>query len=266
MIAARELIGSHDIVFLTLDSLRLDVARAALANGRLPVLSGMLPNGAWEHRHSPATFTYAAHQAFFAGFLPTPANQPAAERLFAMRFAGSRSIGSGTAQFDAPDIVTALGERGYHTICVGGVGFFNKLTHLSRQLPGLFAESHWSPKMGVTDRASQRHQVACACEALERRDDGRVFLFVNFAATHPPTRAYLGSAGVESAASQEAALAAIDAALPPLVEAVKARGPSLWVVTSDHGTTFGDDGFHGHRLAHPAVSDVPYGEFVLEGA
>jgi len=43
----------------------------------------MLPASGWERRHSPASFTYAAHQAFFAGFLPTPASPGPHPRLFA---------------------------------------------------------------------------------------------------------------------------------------------------------------------------------------
>ncbi|RYZ80354.1 MAG: metalloenzyme domain-containing protein, partial [Proteobacteria bacterium] len=35
------------------------------------------------------------------------------------------------------------------------------------------------------------------------------------------------------------------------------------VICSDHGTTYGEDGFHGHRVAHPQVWNVPYAEFVL---
>ena len=72
MIDAAAMIGTHDVLFVTLDTLRYDVAAAALAAGRTPCLAAVLPGGAWERRHSPATFTYAAHAAFFAGFLPTP--------------------------------------------------------------------------------------------------------------------------------------------------------------------------------------------------
>ena len=64
------IVGSHDIVFITLDTLRYDVAQALFEAGELPVLGRFLPATGWEQRHSPATFTYAAHQAFFAGFLP----------------------------------------------------------------------------------------------------------------------------------------------------------------------------------------------------
>jgi hypothetical protein len=80
MLNARALIGSHDVVLLTLDTLRYDVACAELAAGRTPTLAGLLPGGVWEERHTPASFTYAAHQAFFAGFLPTPARRPPASR------------------------------------------------------------------------------------------------------------------------------------------------------------------------------------------
>jgi hypothetical protein len=35
------------------------------------------------------------------------------------------------------------------------------------------------------------------------------------------------------------------------------------ILTADHGTCFGDDGYTGHGLAHPAVWTVPYAELVL---
>ena len=83
MLDARALVGTHDVLFLTLDTLRYDVARDALAAGMTPNLARWLPGGRWEARHSPASFTYAAHHAFFAGFLPTPAAPGRHPRLFA---------------------------------------------------------------------------------------------------------------------------------------------------------------------------------------
>ena len=130
MIDARAAVGTHDILFITLDTLRYDVACEAMALGQTPTLASLAPGGQWERRHSPGSFTYAAHQAFFAGFLPTPAEPGRHERLFALRFSGSQTTGARTAVFDAPDIVSGLAGRGYHTICIGGVGFFNKRTPL----------------------------------------------------------------------------------------------------------------------------------------
>ncbi len=61
-------LGSCDLLMMTLDTLRYDVAVAALMENQSPSLAAQLPEGRWELRHSPGSFTYAAHQAFFAGF------------------------------------------------------------------------------------------------------------------------------------------------------------------------------------------------------
>jgi hypothetical protein len=264
MIDANALVGTHDILWVTLDTLRYDVARDLLAAGRTPNLAAVLPGGRWEERHSPGTFTYAAHQAFFAGFLPTPAAPGVHARLFAARFAGSETTTGRTCVFDAPDVVTGLAARAYHTVCIGGVGFFNKQTPLGSVLPNLFAESHWEAKLGVTDPDSTRHQVALAEAILARVPvERRVFLFVNVSALHQPNRFYLPGATEDSIASHAAALEYVDAQLPALFAAVRRRAPTLVVIFSDHGTAYGEDGYRGHRVAHPTVWTVPYAEFVL---
>jgi hypothetical protein len=266
MLNARALVGSHDILLITLDTLRYDVARDLLAAGRTPNLAAVLAHRQWQMRHSPGSFTYAAHQAFFAGFLPTPAPPGQHPRLFAARFAGSETTTEATYVFDAPDIVTGLARIGYHTVCIGGVGFFNKQTPLSRVLPDLFAESHWECRLGVTDPRSTEHQVRLAVQILERTPpDRRVFLFVNVSALHQPNCCYLPGATEDSLVSHAAALAYVDSQLPPLFDALRQRGSALAIVCSDHGTAYGEDGYTGHRLAHPVVWTVPYAEFLLEG-
>ena len=72
MINVNDVIGNHDILFITLDTLRYDVAQQLYLQGRTPNLGRLLLPEGWEARHSPGNFTYAAHHAFFAGFLPTP--------------------------------------------------------------------------------------------------------------------------------------------------------------------------------------------------
>lgn len=265
MLNAREIVGTHDILLMTLDTLRYDVARDMLAAGYTPNLAELLPGGQWEQRHSPGSFTYAAHHAFFAGFLPTPAADHQHPRLFAARFAGSETSTDSTFVFDAPDIVAGLAQLGYHTVCIGGVGFFNKQTPLSCVLPGLFAESHWEPRLGVTDPRSTEHQVRLALEILGRQPrERRVFLFINVSALHQPNHFYLPGATEDSLVSHAAALSYVDSQLPPLFDALRMRGPALAIVCSDHGTAYGEDGYSGHRLAHPVVWTVPYAEFILE--
>lgn len=261
---ARSMLGTHDVLFMTLDTLRFDVAQNALRAGRTPYLKSLLPLGEWQERHTPGTFTYAAHQAFFAGFLPTPINNPHTPRLFATRFAGSASATETTMIFDAPDIVSGFAQSGYHTVCIGGVGFFNKLTPLSCVLPNLFQESYWSEATGVMSARSVQTQVEVAVNILQKTPRyKRLFLFINVPAMHQPTYLWTPGATADSIETMSDALAYTDAHLPPLFEALRNRASTLCVICSDHGTAFGEDGYEGHRLAHPVVWKVPYAEFVL---
>jgi hypothetical protein len=263
MIDLNRLIGTRDLLLVTLDTLRYDVARECLARGRTPHLAAVLPGG-WEERHSPGNFTYAAHHAFFAGFLPTPTGPGKHPRLFAVRFPGSETTVEQTCVFDAPDIVTGLAGRGYHTLCIGGVGFFNKRSPLGNVLPGLFAESHWRPEFGVTDPRSTENQVALATDLLGRLPaNRRVFLFLNVSAIHQPNYFYLKGRGPDSLESHAAALKYVDRQLPRLFRAMQSRAPVFCILCSDHGTAYGEDGYTGHRLSHPVVWTVPYAEFLL---
>ena len=267
MIDARAMLGTHDVLFITLDSLRYDVAERGIHEKRTPCLASLLPGGQWERRHTPGSFTYSAHQAFFAGFLPTPATPGRHPRLFAAAFEGSETTTEQTCVFETPDIVTGFATAGYHTICIGGVGFFNKRTPLGSVLPALFCESHWSPEMGVTDRASTANQVHCALESLSRVEAGRrMFLFVNVSALHQPNCIFAEEADVDTPETQLAALEYVDRQLPPLFEAMQQRGPVLCMICSDHGTAYGESDFYGHRLSHEAVWTVPYAEFLLQPA
>jgi hypothetical protein len=266
MTNANQLVGSHDVVFITLDTLRYDVAEHCLRNGWLPNLSQMLPAEGWEKRHSPGSFTFSAHQAFFAGFLPTPASPGPHPRLFAARFEGSETVTADTFVYDAPTWIEGLNAAGYRTFCIGGVGFFNKKTALGRVLPELFERSYWAPELGVTSNTSTENQVALACRILdEAQGDRRVLLFVNVSAIHQPNCIFSHGAQVDSPATQADALRYVDSCLPPLFAACRRRGPTFFIICSDHGTAYGEDGYRGHRLAHCVVWTVPYAHFVLNG-
>ncbi|MCA8912454.1 MAG: STM4013/SEN3800 family hydrolase [Planctomycetes bacterium] len=258
------IIGARDILWVTLDTLRFDVADRAMAEGRTPNFAKLLPNG-WERRHTPGSFTLSAHAAFFAGFLPTPAGPGPHPRLFASRFEGSETTAPQTWVHDAAHVPGGLADAGYHTACIGGVGFFNKRTELGRVFPGMFHESHWEPRFGVTDPDSTRHQVGKACEIIGALDGTqRLFLFLNVSALHQPNCIFADGAHEDSPATMETALSYVDAQLPPLLDALRERGPAFCIFMSDHGTCYGEDGYTGHRLAHPAVWEVPYGEAVLD--
>ncbi len=257
-------LGVDHLLFITLDTLRYDVAMAAWEHRQTPTLGAYLPADGWERRHSPATFTYAAHHAFFAGFLPTPIAPGKHVRRFAARFAGSETTTSDTIVFDTPDIVSGFAQVGYTTICIGGVGFFNQVTPLGSVLPGLFHHACWTPHLGVTEPRSTEHQVAAALEAIEHVPTAKlIFLFLNVSALHQPNYFYLEGAAHDSPETQQAALAYVDSQLPPLFDTLRQRGTTFAIICADHGTAYGEDGYVGHRLAHPVVWDVPYAEFYL---
>jgi len=262
-----DLDGEPDILLVTFDALRFDVAEASHREGRTKFLASLLPEG-WECRHSPGNFTFAAHAAIFAGFWPTPAQPGSHSRPFGLRFPGSRTIDAATTTLEGENIVEGFRRRGFHTICIGGVGFFNKLTPLGSVFPGMFNESHWQPEFAVSQLHSTRAQVRRAAECLARCPTTQpVFLFLNVSATHPPTAGYLAAARHESVASQRAALEYVDAQLPALWDALRRRGRrGRAFLLSDHGTLFGEDGYSGHRVGHETVWTVPYGECAWEPA
>lgn len=258
-------VGSHDLLLVTLDTLRYDVAAGLAASGRTPRLARVLPGGVWERRHTPASFTFAAHVAFFAGFLPTPVTPGPHPRLFAARFPGSETTDRGTWVFDAPDLITGLADAGYHTACVGGVGFFNKLSPLGSVLPGLFAESHWEPAFGVTNPSSLAAQLnRVETVVADASPERPLMLFLNVSALHQPNRYYLPGSTQDSVQTHAAALEYVDRHVDRLFTLATARGrPCFTIICSDHGTAYGENGYSGHRVGHEVVWTVPYAEFTL---
>lgn len=264
MINARACLGTHDILLITLDSLRYDVAVKALKDGLTPNLEKLLPETGWELRHTPGNFTYAAHHAFFSGFLPTPAEPGLHPRLFAVEFPGSETITEQTCVLPSSNIIEGFAQHHYHTICVGGVGFFNKQSPMGQTFPQLFHESHWDETFGVTNRQSTKHQIDYALSILQKQKmKQRIFLFLNVSATHQPSCIFVEEAVEDSIETQAAALAYADSQLPQLLESMQRRGPVLCIICSDHGTAFGEDGYWGHRISHPVVWEVPYLECLL---
>ena len=276
-----EIVGKSDILFLTLDTLRYDVAEQEYLAGNLPNLCA---DSGWEKRHSPGDYTYSSHHSFFAGFLPTPSEYvPLNEReyLFSMKNSMLKYKNHGNIYyFDAPNIVKAMEKEGYKTVCIGGVIFFNKSNELCSVLPNMFAESYWNPKFGVTNPKSVEYQVKQALKVLKSLEkDEKIFLFLNLSAIHGPNYYYLEeyknkmdeydpgknvlASKYDGTESQAAALRYVDKCLEPLFEYMRERNKTFCIALSDHGTCYGEDGFEGHNLAHEAVWTVPYKHFFL---
>ena len=122
MINVAGLIGTHDIVFITLDTLRYDVAVDALERGRTPQLSKRLPSGSWKLRHTRQLYLRGPSGMY--EFPSTPARPGQHARLFAARFAGSETTTGHTAVFDAAE--WAMRRWMWRVQPFGGVGSSTK--------------------------------------------------------------------------------------------------------------------------------------------
>jgi arylsulfatase A-like enzyme len=162
-------------------------------------------------------------------------------------------------------VITALSAAGYHTLCLGGVGFFNMRSALGSVLPARFAEAHWRPEFGVTAAASiayQIEQLEVSIAALPASQP--LFTFLNISAIHQPNRYYLPGAVDDTRESHAAALSYVDSQLPRLLGSLAGRSrPCFVIMCSDHGTTYGEDGHCGHRVAHEVVWTVPYAQLTV---
>lgn len=260
-----EIVGSHDILFVCLDTLRYDVAKEEEMNGGTPVLNRY---GTWKKCHAPGNFTYPSHMAMFAGYLPSPAEYvPLMERE---RLFMPKTVGMGEARskysfcFEEATFVQGLETVGYETICIGGVGFFNKQSELAKVMPGYFKQSYWRPSFRCTVKDSTANQVEFAVKKLaEIAPDKRVMMYINIDAIHYPNAFYVNGAKRDDVHTHAAALRYVDSELARLFAVFKERNNTFVIVCSDHGTCYGEDGYHFHCLSHEIVYTVPYKHFTL---
>ena len=260
------IVGSHDIVFLCLDTLRYDVAMQEQENGGTPNLNRC---GGWQKRHAPGNYTFPSHMAMFIGNLPSPAEPVPLyerERLFVAR--ENKSLGKihpYSFVFEGDSFIRGLEKVGYQTICLGGVGFFNKRTEINRILPGFFMESAWRTAFSCHIKESFDYQLDWLEQRLERQaPDKKVFLYVNVDSIHYPNSFYLEGEKEDNVKTHAAALRSVDARLPQLFDLFGRRGDTFYIICSDHGTCYGEDGYHFHCLSHEIVYTVPYKHCIIK--
>ncbi|MGC5330419.1 sulfatase-like hydrolase/transferase [Micromonospora sp. DT62] len=287
-------LDSHDVVLITLDSLRADVAAAAV----LPTLTAL---GPMRRASTYGSFTLPAHAAIFGGFLPNVTEEPqwdfySRERrqLWRLGRARKQAVPRADLMLQGDDIVTGFRAAGYRAIGAGGVRWFS-----SGHFPTLFDSfRYWGPRDDGVDKFAERKIGDFALDhvdelvgELDRASKG--FLFVNAAETHAPytrgdaladvktqriVRAWSshwnGGAVVpdepealaDMAAlwdAQRAAAEAVDGKLARLFSALPR--PALVVVCADHGEAFGEEGWWGHNQPMPEIMTVPLWIGVLPG-
>jgi hypothetical protein len=260
-----EIVGSHDILFVCLDTLRYDVAFEEQEQGNTPVLNRY---GNWHKCHAPGNYTFPSHMAMFIGNLPTLAEPiPLFERekLFMPKdFAMSISPNESAFLFEGGSFVQGLEKVGYETICVGGVGFFNKRTEINRILPGLFKHSYWHPSFSCHIKNSFENQLDFVERKLgEYSSEQRVFMYLNIDSIHYPNSFYLEGAKEDNVQTHAAALRYVDTHLQRLFDLFQNRAKTFVIACSDHGSCYGEDGYNFHCHSHEIVYTVPYMHFVL---
>lgn len=259
-------VGTCDILFICLDTLRYDVAVREEAAGATPVLNRY---GFWEKRQAPGNFTYPSHHAMFAGFLPCSEevrNMADRELLFYPGEIGlRRKVPDGAYAFSGSTIMEGLQKDGYETWCVGGVSFFDKRSDMGRVFPGYFEKSFWNPSFACPVKENTKNQVDFILKKIGSADSDRhLFLYLNVDAIHYPNYFYLEGAAGDSLLSHAAALRYVDKELGRLFDEWKEqRGDTFVICCSDHGTCYGEDGFLYHGVNHPSVNTVPYKHFFL---
>lgn len=261
-----QVVGSCDILFICLDTLRYDVAVQEEEAGRTPVLNRY---GLWEKCQAPGNFTYPSHHAMFAGFLPCrydAKNLADREMLFFPKAIGlGKKVPEGAYGFSGSTVMEGLGKDGYDTWCVGGVSFFDKRSDIGKVFPGFFQKSYWNPSFGCPVKDSTKNQVDFILKKIESAEkEKHIFLYLNVDAIHYPNYFYLEGSSYDTAASHGAALRYVDRELGRLFDRWKEkRGEAFVICCSDHGTCYGEDGCQFHGINHPIVNTVPYKHFFL---
>ncbi len=261
-----------NILLLTYDSCRFDVLRAATT----PVLDSYdTVRSAW----SPATFTYPAHLAFFAGILPNCVEDVPFYNRFCRQLFGLVQVGETNVVKDSlvalesdRNVMTALAHEGFQTVGAAAMNWFEQAT--------------------LTDGFERFCFTGTGADAqidylLSEIDPTRPFFgFINFGETHAPfhfegkvgdcpvdVRARRmswppvqrnGPTGRDSPAFEHQMMSAefLDGRLPRLFSGLP--GNTIVVLCADHGDAFGEDGYWGHGVSHPTVWEVPLAIFRLD--
>lgn len=236
--------AARSLLLITIDTLRADRLGAyGDARARTPTLDRLAREGTlFEQAFSVAPLTLPAHASLMTGLTP-PGH-------------GVRGNGSFALPAGVPTLAEALAARGLRGAAfVGGYplarpfglarGFEHYDDHVERS-PGLHFDFAERPASAV---------VAAACAWLAVQT-GPVFVWVHLFDPHAPYAPAPEFAGPDAYRGE---IAAVDAALVPLIDAFLARPErALVAATADHGEAFGEHGEDSHSLfAYDTTLRVP---------
>ena len=284
----------HNILWITLDSCRLDTAQRAM----LPNINGLLgsPVGA----EVDGTYTYASHQAFFTGRLPRRIDsKPLLHEYRKIWVSSSSKNPDATETFEITEndtIINHYVSKGYFVLGVGGVQFFNPGLALNI-LPNMFPEFLYYGNRGNLPEPQllPRNPNSLPMNNVDKisekvnASNKPYFLFINCSETHQPfdtpnqtisedlkvaiEKMYLASSTREIFLQQhplnnkerELILNAqikaaewVDLQFKNLISKLPLKYPTLCMIMGDHGEELGEHGRYGHGYPSPEVMQVPF--------
>jgi hypothetical protein len=247
-------------LLVTLDSCRYDTFESA----NVPNLKKI---GRLWKAEAAAHFTYASHQAMFAGFTPGVASvkepfvNPKFAKVFKLISGKIKAKGNEHIQLEGRNIVDGFRKRGYATLGTGAVSWFDKNTPAGQALTSAFHKFYYPG-----DYFFAREQAEWMMNELSRTKKP-VFAFMNIGETHVPY--WHCGAGWDPKENpcvpfsdkndaeicrvrQKSCLEYVDPWLGPVLEQFRNV-----VLCGDHGDAWGEDGLWEHGIHHPAVREVP---------
>lgn len=250
-------------ILITLDSCRWDTFAAA----NVPLLKSGRVERCWTH----ATFTMAAHQAFFAGKLPhsftgnkyfdtaAASGRRKQVRRQLWRLTNPESQRKSLFELGGRNIKDGFRQQGFVTIGTGAMNWFDPSKPAPEHLLADFDHYQFFPNTESGDGRNLTRQIDWVLEQVAATRDP-YFLFINVGETHHPytaaghaLRADWGDAPL-CAAAQRASLEFVDAELRRLFAHLEHY---FAAVCGDHGDCWGEDGLWGHGFYHPKVMEVP---------
>ena len=266
----------NHIVFIVMDSCRYDSMVAAVT----PNIDRL---GKAEKRYSYASWTAPSHYAFTMGLMPHSSPKDVfASEIYKEEFMSwkERTGAGGDVSFSdfLPEISLpkVLSKLGYHTVAKVSMPVLNKYTLISKHFDEYKLMSH-------------HNDFATMVEEMDFPDDEPQYYFLNLGETHYPymlsdlprisgVHGVIKSMGKDAPAGpkkideafnpeqlkllhkqQIKCVEYIDGLIGKLIE--KAPKDTWFIVTSDHGELFGEDGYFGHGpIMHEKCFEVPFVE------
>ncbi|MDP6491648.1 MAG: sulfatase-like hydrolase/transferase, partial [Kiritimatiellia bacterium] len=170
-------------------------------------------------------------------------------------------------ELEGENIVDGFNRRGYDTWGTGSVRWFNPKFPATRPLVQHFQEYYYPGRLHFLE-----DQVEWVDQKLSARGSRPTFLFMNIGETHVPywhkdaawdprcnpcdPKAPDQNDRDECMRRQRACLEYVDAKLGALLQRLQQLEFSF-LICSDHGDCWGEDGLWEHGINHPAVFEVP---------